>query len=183
VGYHNRALAPLIEYVRSRYQVFRLDSSAVFQCLDLTGRALILFSWMASNARNELSRATHFIAWLRYGTADPPPMPSSIEKSHDDAEVARTHTGDPPPAPPPLRHDVLRVNEYLVSGLEQSPLDRFFTGPIPRFTLQDIGVPRADMDLAATMARARLATQAPSRLLEPVRSTSLLFNDQLTCMS
>lgn len=40
-------------------------------------------------------------------------------------------------APQP-RHDVLEVNNYFISGLVTSPIDQWFTGPTPRFSLGDL---------------------------------------------
>jgi anaphase-promoting complex subunit 4 len=160
--------------------VFGLDPSSVSACLDLAGRAVVMSSWMAAQARNERSRFTHFIAWLRYGGTRP--FSFHDMGTNPGTEVARTHTGDPPPPPPPLRHDMLKVNEYLMSGLEKSNLDRFFVGPIPQFTLQDLGVPGSNLDLAATLASARVAAEAPETLLEPVRDLPATPNRPFTCV-
>jgi len=39
------------------------------------------------------------------------------------------------------RHDILEVNNYLMEGLAASPVDNWFTGPIPQFRLSDLGIP------------------------------------------
>ncbi|KAG6857580.1 hypothetical protein H0H87_000179 [Tephrocybe sp. NHM501043] len=42
-------------------------------------------------------------------------------------------------APQP-RYDILEVNNYFISGLSSSSIDRWFTGPTPQFSLKDFGV-------------------------------------------
>jgi anaphase-promoting complex subunit 4 len=37
-----------------------------------------------------------------------------------------------------MRHDVLEVNQYFLSGLKSSPLDKWFLGPFPTFQNEDL---------------------------------------------
>jgi hypothetical protein len=85
-----------------------------------------------------------------------------------------TTTADPPPIPV-MHHDIVEVNEYLIRGLVQSDVDRFFTGPLPTFSLDELSGLSQDLNLASTMERAERATQNPSDLLRPcVRAQSLM---------
>lgn len=42
---------------------------------------------------------------------------------------------------PPVRHDILEVNKYLMSGLVVSSIDKWFMGPVPQFKESDLGLP------------------------------------------
>ena len=57
--------------------------------------------------------------------------------------------------PPQPRHDILEVNNYLTSGLLESPIDKWFTGPIPCFSLHDLGIPDRDDSLFSVLDRVR----------------------------
>jgi anaphase-promoting complex subunit 4 len=37
-----------------------------------------------------------------------------------------------------MRHDVLEVNQYFLSGLKSSSLDKWFLGPLPTFENDDL---------------------------------------------
>lgn len=39
------------------------------------------------------------------------------------------------------RHDILEVNNYFISGLVVSSIDKWFMGPVPQFSARDLGVP------------------------------------------
>jgi anaphase-promoting complex subunit 4 len=60
---------------------------------------------------------------------------------------------------PPPKHDVLEVNNYFMSGLVVSSIDKWFMGPVPRFTMQDLGIPALGRDLSAVLERSRKATR------------------------
>ena len=57
--------------------------------------------------------------------------------------------------PPQPRHDILEVNNYLTSGLAESPIDKWFTGPIPCFSLSDLRIPDGDESIFSVLDRAR----------------------------
>lgn len=72
------------------------------------------------------------------------------------------HNGESsPPAP---RHDFLEVNNYLMSGLVVSPIDKWFMGPVPQFSSQDLGVAPGRHDLNKVMARARRVMDDPEQM-------------------
>lgn len=58
------------------------------------------------------------------------------------------------------RHDILEVNQYFMSGLTESSIDKWFTGPVPSFKRVDLKIP----DLSGVTA-----TQAIKRGLEAVK--------------
>jgi hypothetical protein len=68
-------------------------------------------------------------------------------------------------ASPPIRHDILEVNEYLMSGLASSPIDDFFAGPVPRFTTDGLGVSGLAANLNDALERAKAAIASPQTLL------------------
>lgn len=56
------------------------------------------------------------------------------------------------------RHDILEVNHYFMSGLPKSPIDRWFTGPVPCFTTADLNIPETKgMTLSQAIMHAREA--------------------------
>ena len=61
---------------------------------------------------------------------------------------------------PPSRHDPLDVNDYLMSGLVVSSIDKWFMGPVPQFSLEDLGVPPI-RDLASSLKASREALANP----------------------
>ena len=52
---------------RPQYALFNLDRIEVQRCLDMIGRGLIVFNWLATAAREELMRFREFISWVRHG--------------------------------------------------------------------------------------------------------------------
>jgi anaphase-promoting complex subunit 4 len=59
---------------------------------------------------------------------------------------------DPTSSP---RHDILEVNNYLISGLSTSCIDRWFAGPTPSFSPHDLGVPGDKDDVPTILEKAR----------------------------
>lgn len=60
------------------------------------------------------------------------------------AEVTRVNSNPQAEAHIPIRHDILEVNNYFVSGLATSELDLWFQGEIPQFAPRELGVPSPD---------------------------------------
>lgn len=52
---------------RPEYSVFELSADELCKARDLAGRGVIIASWLAIKARNELPCFREFIYWLRYG--------------------------------------------------------------------------------------------------------------------
>ncbi|CCM01973.1 uncharacterized protein FIBRA_04046 [Fibroporia radiculosa] len=127
-----------------QYHACAIDPPEVEACMQMAGRAIVLAGWLAATSREELGRFKEFISWLKY-------------------EVVCASTPLDAQRPPP-KHDILEVNDYLASGLVVSPIDKWFTGPIPKFSVQDLGVPATRQDLNAAMERARDALKDPQRV-------------------
>ncbi|KAJ7706158.1 anaphase-promoting complex, cyclosome, subunit 4-domain-containing protein [Mycena rosella] len=119
-----------------QYASFQLVTKDVETCIELTGRAIFIASWLAAIARRELSRFKEFIMWLRSETAAVNP-PSDFH--------------------PQIRHDTLEVNNYFMSGLVVSSIDKWFMGPVPQFNPQEFGIVNGDAGLRAATEHARTA--------------------------
>ena len=136
---------------------------------DLASRGIIIASWLAVKARNELPCFREFIYWLRYGVfsalfrVTPFMISLGIEVTNivlpNDANTAR--------------HDILEVNQYFMSGLTESSIDRWFTGPVPSFKPSDLNVPDlSGTTLPQALSRAREALKDCEKT--PLCSVSLL---------
>lgn len=55
------------------------------------------------------------------------------------------------------RHDTLEVNNYLMSGLVVSSIDKWFMGPVPQFDPKDLGIADAGTNLNSAIEQARIA--------------------------
>ena len=134
-----------------------LKTSEIQTCLDLIGRAIVCASWLAATTRREWTRFKEFIAWIRTGTVHCCifVLGDSIERCACSLESARASKSDSEAQP--AQHDLLEVNEYLVSGLAVSSIDKWFMGPVPRFTPQDLGVPSDDYGLHKALASCHTA--------------------------
>ncbi|KAJ3554550.1 hypothetical protein NM688_g3049 [Phlebia brevispora] len=64
------------------------------------------------------------------------------------------------------RHDLLEVNEYLMSGLVVSSIDKWFMGPVPSFSPAELGVPMAQ-DLTSSVRTVREVLNKPEGLTWP----------------
>ncbi|PFH54494.1 hypothetical protein AMATHDRAFT_134140 [Amanita thiersii Skay4041] len=104
-----------------QYNPFELSMDELNICLDLTGRSVVIASWLAGVARRELSRFKEFISWLRFET-------SVIANTANDSNSVP-------------KHDILEVNNYFMSGLVVSSIDKWFMGPVPSFSPRDLGLP------------------------------------------
>lgn len=63
------------------------------------------------------------------------------------------------------RHDILEVNQYFMSGLTESSIDRWFTGPVPSFKSADLNIPElSGTTLSEVISRAREAVKDCERL-------------------
>ena len=69
------------------------------------------------------------------------------------------------PVPMPC-HDVLEVNEYLKCGLIDSNIEKWFTGPLPRFSTEEIAVPRVE-NLQTAVEKMRTVMKTPSAFTWP----------------
>ncbi|KAJ4486184.1 anaphase-promoting complex, cyclosome, subunit 4-domain-containing protein [Lentinula aciculospora] len=143
----------------SLYTALKIPSETVDQCITMLNQAILLGSWLAAAARREHNRFKEFMTWLRYETVLLGPSSET-------------------PNPTPLRHDILEVNQYLMSGLEKSMIDKWFMGPVPTFVPQDLGIPGYDLTVRAALQRAHeyLNLRDPSET--PVTVPLDGFNDK-----
>ncbi|KAJ6519839.1 anaphase-promoting complex, cyclosome, subunit 4-domain-containing protein [Mycena sanguinolenta] len=118
-----------------QYASFQLVTQDIEICIDLTGRAIFIASWLAAVARRELSRFKEFLTWIR----------------------AETAANTQPDIHTPLRHDILEVNNYLMSGLVVSSIDKWFMGPVPQFNPHELGIVDGNPNLRITIEQARTA--------------------------
>lgn len=74
------------------------------------------------------------------------------------------------------RHDILEVNNYFISGLVVSSIDKWFLGPVPHFHPRDLGIPgEDDATLLSALERARTVAGDPDKLSESVRLASTCY--------
>ena len=62
------------------------------------------------------------------------------------------------------------MNDYLTASLVVSPIDKWFVGPGARITRASLGVPDADADINAALAKARDALKRWDQTVQEVRS-------------
>ncbi|KAF8641031.1 hypothetical protein AX17_000676 [Amanita inopinata Kibby_2008] len=140
-----------------QYNPFGLSIEDLITCLDLTGRAVVIASWLAAVARRELSRFREFVSWLRFETS----------------VIANTNN-DPNPTP---KHDLLEVNNYFMSGLVVSSIDKWFMGPIPSFSPRDLGLPGDSYaNIPSVLEKARSMLNTPGRVAWQVNGTQRDLN-------
>ena len=74
---------------------------------------------------------------------------------------------------PTPRYDIMQANEYMMSGLGESALDKWFSGQAPKFLLEELGrVGEGTGDLTEVMERARKVANDPKGIEWPhVRSS------------
>ncbi|KAJ3508934.1 hypothetical protein NLJ89_g5481 [Agrocybe chaxingu] len=126
------------------FSVFQLSAEELGGVLDLASRGIILANWLAAESRKQLGCFKEFIAWLRYEVGN----------------VNSPNEGNVP------RYDILEVNNYLTSGLVNSAIDSWFTGPVPQFRLRDLGIPEPEKDgLDEDMEYAREVANDPALLM------------------
>jgi anaphase-promoting complex subunit 4 len=149
--------------IRPYYDAFELPAEDVDECLELCGRAIVISSWLAAVTRRELSRFKEFICWLKHGIILITPISGfAIEIfSHHTETIIANPSNDTHPSP---RHDILEVNSYLMSGLVVSSIDKWFMGPVPRFSSRDLGVLGDKEDLSAVIERAKKVANDPSQI-------------------
>lgn len=157
--------------------LFDLQPQALERSLALTGRAILLCSWLAQTARSELGHFKEFIVFLRFGALHllslVPFLETSVQTS---LAIQSLNAASPNDSQThiPLSHDILQVNKYLMSGLVVSSLDKWFMGPLPEFEMsgmadfEDLGGARASVGGSAALKAALQAAKAvlddPSKL-------------------
>lgn len=127
-------------------------------------------AWLSATARRELSRFKEFIAWLRFGKKII--MVRTTSLNPDAAETSAANQSNDTASSP--RHDILEVNNYLISGLSPSSIDRWFAGSPPQFSPQDLGVPGVIDAITAILERARTWASDPAQIAWKTVCTILL---------
>lgn len=82
----------------------------------------------------------------------------------ENPELETTLSNTTPEGLPRPRHDILEVNNYFMSGLVVSSIDKWFMGPVPQFSLQDMGVSGDRHDLSDVLKRAESAAADPEQV-------------------
>jgi hypothetical protein len=78
------------------------------------------------------------------------------------AEIAKNAQAPDSQIHIPPRFDIMQANEYMMSGLAESVLDKWFSGQAPRFYLEELGsVGEGTGDLTEVMERARKVANDP----------------------
>ncbi|PPQ80812.1 hypothetical protein CVT25_001937 [Psilocybe cyanescens] len=126
-----------------QFASFELSVNDITCCLDIVSRGIIIASWLAAISRRELLRFREFIAWLRYEV-------NNLNGSNEGNVI---------------RHDMLEVNNYFITGLEESPVDQWFIGPVPQFRLVDLGIAEyRNGPLEQALEHARSVAANPSQM-------------------
>ncbi len=148
------------------FSAFQINFVDVDQCLCYINQAILLTSWLAAAARREHGRFKEFMAWLRYGEVPDIFILFFCRPSFSycgvDGVIEIVILNPASEAPAPLRHDILEVNQYFMSGLEKSTIDKWFMGPVPTFEPQDLGIPSFFLPLPTTLQQAYEVLETPS---------------------
>jgi anaphase-promoting complex subunit 4 len=129
-------------------------------CLQAIGRGILLASWLAGAARQELARFREFMAWLRYGKEC---IDGRVPVHNICPEITRSTQNESHSHPPP-RFDILQVNEYMMSGLVDSQIDKWFLGPVPKFSAEDFSITGPKANLEEVLERARRVANDPAEI-------------------
>ena len=92
---------------------------------------------------------------------------NSVAPFSENAAIANTNSDTRKPR---ITFDMLEVNEYLMSGLAVSSIDKWFEGSVPSFQPADLGVPQAQ-DLASSVHLVRELLDKPDGVTWPPVST------------
>ena len=92
------------------------------------------------------------------------------------AEIAKNAQAPDSQVHIPSRYDIMQANEYMMSGLAESALDKWFSGQAPKFSLEELGsVGKGTGDLAEVMERARKVANDPTGIeWQHVRSCPMI---------
>jgi hypothetical protein len=98
------------------------------------------------------------VAFIRYC------WPLACPALPDRTSLSETSVLAAPDSPPSPRHDILEVNNYFISGLVVSSIDKWFMGPVPRFTPRDVGVTGDEDSLPQVLKHARRVLDSPASM-------------------
>ena len=77
------------------------------------------------------------------------------------AEIAKNAQAPDSQVHIPSRYDIMQANEYVMSGLAESVLDKWFSGQAPKFSLEELGSVGEGGDPSEIMERARKVANDP----------------------
>ncbi|KAF9526443.1 anaphase-promoting complex, cyclosome, subunit 4-domain-containing protein [Crepidotus variabilis] len=124
------------------FSVFDLKAEDLHAARDLAGCGVVISSWLASEARKELTRYREFGYWLHFEVNNIV-LPNELNTP---------------------RHDILEVSHYFRSGLLNNSLDGWFTGPTPNLTTSDLNIPETtDISLAQAVVNAHEVLRNPTQ--------------------
>lgn len=111
-------------------------------CLHLVERGIFVSAWLAAEARKELRTFKQFLNFLRYEM--------TVANMSGESQAF-------------LDYDILEVNNYLMSGLMDSQVDRWFTGSAPQFNSGELCTSQTPKSLGEALGLAHAALQDPSQ--------------------
>ncbi|GJJ09682.1 hypothetical protein Clacol_003906 [Clathrus columnatus] len=139
------------------YGVYQFDENSVDHAINLVRKAIVLSTWMASMAREELNQFKEFKSWIQFEKSiKNHRTPESNKANNDGTDDMRMHA---------LSWDVLEVNRYLMNSINGSGLDIFFDRGskirIPTVTPYDIRAPAAPATVEDAIKAARRTLDKP----------------------
>jgi anaphase-promoting complex subunit 4 len=153
--------------IRPNFAFCEFSASEAKGCLQAIQRLIMVGNWLAKTARVELTRFREFMGWLRYGEGDHGCILNVSNHARTARRVHVVEIAKNAQAPDsqvhiPVRYDIMQANEYMISGLAESALDRWFSGQAPKFSLEELGsVGEGTGDLTEVMERARKVVNDP----------------------
>ena len=95
--------------------------------------------------------------------SDSPVNQARMTRRVNVAEIAKNAQAPDSQVHIPPRYDIMQANEYMMSGLAESVLDKWFSGQAPKFSLEELGsVGEGTGDLTEVMGRARKVANDPT---------------------
>lgn len=151
-----------------------MSSEEATFCVELAGRGVLIASWLAAVCRTELFCFREFISWLRFGKVPLFYIEGILLKMDFVLEINNVNSPNDGSNP---RHDILEVNNYLINGLGNSSIDKWFTGPVPQFQAADLGIlENWRGSLAEVLEKARTVASEPSEMIwQIVRPVSVVI--------
>lgn len=126
----------------SHHAPFGLDTSDIMTCLHLVERGIFVSAWLAAEAKKELRTFKQFLNFLRYEM--------TVANMSGESQAF-------------LDYDILEVNNYLMSGLMDSQVDRWFTGSAPQFNSGELCTSQTPKSLGEALGLAHTTLQDPSQ--------------------
>ena len=133
-GHFSYPAIPNVSLRPATYGPFELKTEEIKACLVLAHRGISIATWLSDAARKEHENFIQFMAWLAWGEC-----PTTTDRLVPDIRKIEAHRASTPDAvASPVSMDIFSVNEYLKSGLRSSHLDKWFLGPAPKETPEQV---------------------------------------------